>query len=385
MSRTEKYRDRSVLMISHSSNKAGGGEDDYQKLMEYFKSKGYKIFSIFPEGYRADYFKSLSYNHLVLPDNIFPFTGFNMRKYIFFLHYSLRKIALLLPYLNLIKRDIDICFINSSVCIPEIISLNILNIPYVLSIKEIANPPFVRKILYRYINRTAKFVVVISEYLKKIVSEQIKIEKLVLIRSSLDEKLCHTIKDSIRIKKNNEFIISVLGVITPIKNQLLLLESLKNIQNIKTIFVNIIGRVEDTAYYHKLKNVADILESKNIKIFFSGEVSRKKALEYIVNSDLVVSTSHYEGMSLVIAEALFFQIPIIATNTGVAAEVIEDTINGYIINDNDTEKLSQLINLLSNNKVLLNKISANQKITYQKYFDSKYYYKEHENILFKND
>ncbi len=375
---------KSVLMISHSSNKSGGGEDDFQKLLENFNQKGYTIYSVFPDGYRTEIYKSLSNRYLILPDNIFPFVGFNLKKYILFFHFFLKKIPMMLHFFYDIKKNVNIAFVNSSVCIPEIFALNIVGIPYVLSIKEITNPVLVRRLLYKYIDKSAREVIVISEYMKKLVSKYIPLNKLILIRSSIDERLCSSIKGIQKVKNGNEFVISTLGVITPVKNQMMLLESLKNVENNKIILLNIIGRVEDTSYYRILKDLSDELESRSLKINYVGELSRERALEYVANSDLIVNTSLFEGMSLVIAEALYFQKPIIATNTGVAAEVIEDSVNGFIINNDDVLRLSHIINRLCNDDELINSISVNQKETYSKYFDSEFYFSEHEKVLMKD-
>ena len=142
---------KSVLMISHSSNKSGGGEDDFQKLLENFNQKGYTIYSVFPDGYRTEIYKSLSNRYLILPDNIFPFVGFNLKKYILFFHFFLKKIPMMLHFFYDIKKNVNIAFVNSSVCIPEIFALNIVGIPYVLSIKEITNPVLVRRLLWRHL------------------------------------------------------------------------------------------------------------------------------------------------------------------------------------------------------------------------------------------
>lgn len=376
---------KSILMISHSSNKTGGGEGDFQKLLEYFHGQGYEIYSVFPEGYSSNYYKSLSKDYLVLPDNILPFNTFNLKKYLMFIYFTIMKLIILLPFLYTVRKKIDVCFVNSSVCLSEIIALNIAKIPFVLSIKELISPLFIRKLLYSYYNKSSHNVIVISEFLMKIVSDYFDSSKIHLIRSSLNENEANEMKARYKPKARKEFTILNSGVITPIKNQLLLLKALSNVKVESPIIVNIIGRIENHSYNTQLIEYSSSIGKKNINVYFLGEIERGEALKQEINADLIVITSCFEGMSLVLAESLFFGKPIISTKTGAAEEVINHGINGFLIDFDDYIQLSGLIDLLINDFTLRNKMSLLQYETYTKYFSSVFYLEEHERILLKSD
>ena len=53
-------------------------------------------------------------------------------------------------------------------------------------------------------------------------------------------------------------------------------------------------------------------------------------------------TSHYEGLGLVLLEALSAKTPIIATNTSAIPEIIENNQNGFLVEENDYNKLAEL-------------------------------------------
>lgn len=375
---------KSILMISHSSNKTGGGEMDFQRLLEYFNSRNYYIISVFPDGYKSEYFKSLSNEYLILPDNIFPFNAFNIFKYIYFVYMTIQKLIVLLPFLNGVKRKIDACFVNSSSCLSEIIGLSISGIPYTLSVKEIILPVLIRKLINNFYRRTCSEIIVISEYINNIIKKDYFGKKISIIRSSIADEDLQGIKRN-SLKENNEFTILNSGVITPIKNQELLINAVQRLDTELPISINFIGRIEDEAYCEKLKNLAKSVTRKNISINFLGEVTKKQALELECNSDLLVITSKQEGMSLIVAEALYFNVPVVSTRTGVAMEVLTDGHDGLLINDNDILGLSEIINNFIKNPELCRKISENQKDIYHKYFSYSFYLKEHERILFKND
>lgn len=373
-----------ILMITHSSNKTGGGEWDFQRLLEYFHSKGYYIYSVFPVGYQADYFKSLSNEFIVLPDNIFPFDAISIKKYLYFVYSTIQKLVILIPFLNNIKYKIDSCFVNSSACLSEIVALSIVKIPYTISIKEIIMPTFIRKLINFFYRITCREVIVISEYIKNIILDDFNGKKIHIIRSSISNEDLEEI-DVKRDKNDNEFIILNSGVITPIKNQEILLKALEKIETDRMVIVNFIGRVEDVSYYEKLLKISKSVLKTNFLINFLGEVTKKQALELECTSDLVVVTSKKEGMSLVVAEALYFKIPVVSTKTGVALEVLNDGYNGFLFDDNDELKLSEIINKFIANPELCSDISKNQLNSYDKYFSYDFYLKEHERILLKND
>lgn len=375
---------KTILMISHSSNKTGGGELDFQRLLEYFHSKGYYIYSIFPEGYKTEYFKSLSNEYLVLPDNIFPFNALTVRKYIYFIHMTIKKFIVLLPFLNRIKHKIDSCFVNSSACLSEITALSILGIPYTLSVKEVIMPIYIRRLINIFYRRTCKEIIVISEYIKNIIKDDFTGKKVSIIRSSISEEDLDGIRRNSR-KEKDEFIILNSGVITPIKNQEILIKAVENINSEIPISINFIGRVEDNSYFEKLRKLSESVSKKDLEIKFLGEVTKKQALELECNSDLLVITSKQEGMSLIVAEALYFRIPVISTRTGVALEVINDGYDGFLFDDKDIPKLSEIIRNLVNCPELCKEISENQNGLYDKYFSFNFYLKEHEKILLKND
>ncbi len=374
---------KAILMISHSANKTGGGEWDFQRLLEYFHNQGYYVYSIFPDGYKADYFKKLSDEFLVLPDNIFPFNEFNLRKYLYFSYITIQKFTLLFPFLNRIKNNFDACFVNSSACLSEILALGIMNIPYTLSIKEVIHPAYARKIINSYYRKTSKAVIVISEFIRNIVKDDFKEKEINIIRSSIADDDLAGISRNIP-RSDNEFIIVNSGVITPIKNQELLIKAAAGLKTESNVRISFIGRIEDKAYFEKLKTLAKSLPKGNIKIVFEGEVSKKQALNMECNSNLLVVTSKHEGMSLVVAEGLYFRVPVISTRTGVALEVLQDGYNGFLFNENDVNKLTELIDEIIANKELREYISNNQKDSYDKYFSFDYYLKEHERILFQN-
>jgi glycosyltransferase involved in cell wall biosynthesis len=355
---------KTLLLISHSSNLTGGGEDDFQKLLVYLHDK-YKIYTIFPKGDRGEIFKMYSERFLETEGRIFPFTEFKLKEYIGFFLKNIRKLYSIYLFIKR-NKDIDLCLLNSSVCFIEAIPIVIFKIPYILSVKEKINPFLTRKIVYLFYGYTAKKIVTISKFLQKEISYIIKKKNVDLIYSTIDEKYFDKIvsqncKNNEAVSKSNFTILSI-GSIYPMKGQHILIKALLKLkkQNIKTEFI---GRIIDVKYFsdiNKLLNKSDVSDD----VTFSGELNKLELINKILSSDCIIVTSKEEGQSLVILEALYLEKPIITTKVGIANEIIKNNVNGLLYDYNDVDTLCELILKLKNDKNLYEYISSNCKSTY---------------------
>ena len=105
----------------------------------------------------------------------------------------------------------------------------------------------------------------------------------------------------------------------------------KDKKNSKLILV---GKGPET---NNLKNLCNELEiSKNV-IWIDNYENIK---DIYILSDVFVLSSKYEGLGLVLLEALSSKIPIIATNTSAIPEIIKNNYNGLLFNPGDYKSLS---------------------------------------------
>lgn len=96
---------------------------------------------------------------------------------------------------------------------------------------------------------------------------------------------------------------------------------------------------------------ADIarLEIKK-KVIFTGHVQNVAA--YLQAADLFVMPSRSEGCSYALIEALEAGLPCVATRVGVADEVIESGVNGFLVDRNDEAALADAIRKATSNDEL---------------------------------
>lgn len=129
---------------------------------------------------------------------------------------------------------------------------------------------------------------------------------------------------------------------------------------------HILGQCDDVNYSKKINE----LEKNNI-IIYHGQVDDVR--EYHKISNCTIHPSFYpEGMSNVLLESCAAGRPIITTNRAGCKEIVDDGINGYLIECKDTksleEKVEQFVNLPFNKKKEMG-LKARKKV--EKEFDRK--------------
>ncbi len=91
-----------------------------------------------------------------------------------------------------------------------------------------------------------------------------------------------------------------------------------------------------------------------------GPKRNDELIEFYQKSHLFIfPTRREEGHPMTISEAFCSGLPVIATKKGGLVELIDNNLNGYLVNENDVIKLSSLISLLYNDRRKLKELSEN--------------------------
>ena len=107
-----------------------------------------------------------------------------------------------------------------------------------------------------------------------------------------------------------------------------------------------------------------LVKSLNIRknVFFTGEIDNVES--YLKVADLSVLTSspwHGEGISNSVMESMACGTPVIASDNGGTKEIIEDGVNGFLIQNGDYQSLASKILLLIKNNDLRMQFSSNSE------------------------
>lgn len=102
-----------------------------------------------------------------------------------------------------------------------------------------------------------------------------------------------------------------------------------------------------------------LIKERNLTDNFIMLGSRKDVPEILPAFDVFLLTSRSEGLPRAMLEALAVQIPVVATDVGGIAELVNNIKNGFLCNHGDVDCLSQGIIKLINSKKLRDKLLSN--------------------------
>ena len=160
-----------------------------------------------------------------------------------------------------------------------------------------------------------------------------------------------------------------------------LLDSIKLIKNTKINFeLNLVGSYTDEINETILKNkIKDYKIDNYVNVL--GPKYGKEKNEILANSDVFVFPTYYpnECFPLVLLEACQFSLPIISTYEGAIPDIVNDNVNGYLVEQRNVEELANKILGMISQKNKIAEFSNNSR----KKFDSLYKVEIFENKLLK--
>ncbi len=114
--------------------------------------------------------------------------------------------------------------------------------------------------------------------------------------------------------------------------------------------------------YGKLESeIRTMIRSMSLKDIVEIVIKPIDVYSYLLNSDIYLSTSLFEGTSNSILEAMNSGLPVVATNVGDNSYLIEEGYNGYLLNKKGVNGISKRIESLLIDKTLRETLGANNK------------------------
>ena len=164
-------------------------------------------------------------------------------------------------------------------------------------------------------------------------------------------------KDELRKEfgiKEDERLIIFVGSLRPVKGADYLIKAMEKIvQQRKDIRLFLIGDGEERDNLIKLSK--DLKIEKHIN--FIGQVPNLEVQKYMKASDIFVLSSISESFGIVNLEAMAAGLPIVATDVCGISEIVEDKINGYLVESKNENQISNKVLMLLGDKELSEKIS----------------------------
>ena len=161
------------------------------------------------------------------------------------------------------------------------------------------------------------------------------------------EGLRNSTRQELRLEES-DFVVGVVGMLTPRKGQLAVVENfpsiLKQVPNAKLLIVGAAVFNKDEKYAELLKRTATQLGIAD-RVHFLGTRDDIPAL--LQSLDLLVVNSSVEPFGLVLLEAMACGTPVLAAISGGIPELIQHSRNGWLIEYGDNKALSGAIVQLS--------------------------------------
>lgn len=137
----------------------------------------------------------------------------------------------------------------------------------------------------------------------------------------------------------------------------------------------LVGKFVSTGYERELKNK---IESYNLgsRVVFAGVASGNAKYNYYYNADIFCYPTFFESetFGLVLLEAMMFELPIVATKWRGVSDLVEDGVNGFLVETNDVKALAEKIEHLIDDQHLSKKIGiVGREIFLAKYTDKIFY------------
>lgn len=125
----------------------------------------------------------------------------------------------------------------------------------------------------------------------------------------------------------------------------------------KTLFILVGGGLEE-------KNMKKFCKEKGLQNYvrFTGHLFGEDITKIFLASDMFIFPTYYsEGFPLVILEAMSASLPILSTPIGAIPEVIDDGVNGFLVQPKDSVALAKKITQLVENRTLREIMGKNNK------------------------
>jgi GalNAc-alpha-(1->4)-GalNAc-alpha-(1->3)-diNAcBac-PP-undecaprenol alpha-1,4-N-acetyl-D-galactosaminyltransferase len=324
----------------------GGAERVISILANQLNLLGYKVKIIQIYNNRKDYY---------IDDNI-EIVNLTMRK-----SYIIRNIDMMLKLRREILSTDPLFAISflSNVNIYMLASLLFVDIPCIVSERSDPNKEprkkilkFIRKILYK---KAFKIVCQTSKSREYFLNNGF--ENIVVIPNPIEINTNESIADF-----SSHRLVSI-GRLSKEKNHIMLFDAFKVFKKTNPKFcLEIYGEGPQHAFLERY-----VTENKISDIKFMG--FKKDIHNYIKGATGFILTSDFEGMPNALMEALAYGIPSISTNCDIGgpAELIEDNINGYLVDTGDHINLARKMMSLYCDFSLWTKFSSESIMSMKKY------------------
>ncbi|MDA9126053.1 glycosyltransferase [Flavobacteriaceae bacterium] len=217
------------------------------------------------------------------------------------------------------------------------------------------------KIIASYLYSNAIKFVTVSKSIKSKLTDKYHFENVSVIYNALDESQTTALSESFLLPEN--FMIFFGRIEDEVKNLSLLIDGYKRSDLIdNNINLVILGDGADELKLEQKVQAMSLTEHVKFLPY------TKNPYPIVREAMCTVLTSRYEGFSIMLAESLSLGTPVISVNCESGpSEIILDTHNGLLIENNNPDLLAEAMNLFVTDTELYNRCKNNAKKSVEKF------------------
>lgn len=155
-----------------------------------------------------------------------------------------------------------------------------------------------------------------------------------------------------------------VGNVVPRKNVCTLIECLTPLK--EAWHLDVAGDLSADASY--AASVRRTIDDRNLddRVRLHDSVSDDDLRELLASSHVLAVPSTYEGYGIVYVEGMGYGLPCVATSRGGASEFVRDGVNGFLVDPDDHQLMTQRLELLATDRHRLETMGLAARDTYQR-------------------
>jgi len=192
--------------------------------------------------------------------------------------------------------------------------------------------------------QSADKIIAVSEFMSDVAQAVgVNKDKIKVIYNSVDFERAGLISKDGLFKKYNLQITDRLVMtacrLTPWKGVDGLIKAVKDLRQKFPVKLMILGSGPELEKLHALRDSLGMQDA----VIFTGVIRQEEMISYLGCADVFILNTYYEGLSHTLLEAVRARVPIIASNAGGNSEVIQNNINGILIDYNNETQIKEAI------------------------------------------
>lgn len=324
------------ILLIHSSAELYGSDRSLLNIIRHIDKNKYEIHVMLPcEGPLAVEIRKIEKTKIEIYDvAVLRRKNLSIKGGISYFMQCRKSIKYISEFID--RQRIDIVYTNTAVIFPGAIAAKKRKIKSVWHIREIITNKLENRIISFVMNKYADIIIANSRATGS--SLKIKDSKVRVVYNAVEIE-----GDTDKIPQDKT-IVAMAGRINRWKGQKLFVDAAELVHRAAPdVLFWIAGDVYIGENYIK-EDLTDYIEKKGLKdsVILLGQVNDMSSFYKSIDIFVLPSVKP-EPFGLVIIEAMSYGIPVIATNHGGPTEIIDNGINGYLVDYEEPEQMAERI------------------------------------------